>query len=1075
MNSNLRKAVRYALVAGAASAMAAPAVFAQSAPQQTPANNQNQNQNANTAQLGKIEVTGTRIKRTDVETAQPVTIITAQQIQQSGLTTIGDVLQNLTQSGAALNTLFNNGGNGATTIDLRYLGSTRVLVLVNGRRWTPQLDGAVDLNTIPVSVIDHVEILQDGASAIYGSDAIAGVVNIITLKNYNGAEAHAYVGIYHNTYGAKTSKPNNGFSHWDGKIQQYDFTIGSQSDRSGVVFDAGYTNQQSIWAGSRVQSKEAIWTQGGGSSGAPDGRFFFTGTGFRGATFGTATCNPIFNPANGAVPTPANGYGTCDMTLTSTPSNNPQLGNFTNWTPAHAWNYAPLNYFVTPLETKSIYVQGHYDIADNLTFTSEAMYNDRTSQQTLAPSPLFLGLGNYLNNGSFIGIGANNPYNPFGQDIVGNLSQYCPSHTGSKIVATDPNHCSSELLILWGRRPLEAGNRNFNEDVASYTFRMGLNGFFNMLGSEWDWDVGSIYGNTYQSNLTQGLFNTSRLATQLDAPGAAQCNGPGQATQPAGQSVLINGLYYPIITAGCVPFNPFGGFNVNTGQGSLTPQMLAYSQYEEHNVDSVTLRDYTANITGDLFQMPAGPLGMALGAEYLENDGFDHPDSTTATGNTSGNVSTPTDGKEWSNAEYIEFNIPLLADMPLFHSLNLDIANRWTQIKWKGGEPGTTFYGVQNSASATTGRAALKWQPTDDLLIRGSWSQGFRAPSLADLYTGQFTNYPGVADPCAGPPNGGWVLNASPVCPAAPTHTQPNAQIETFGGGNPHLKPEKAISKSVGFVYNPDWFPGFDFSADYYNIQLTNPIGTIGAQQIVNGCYISQNAADCALIRTAGNLISNIFAISTNTGSDHTHGIDVSTHYKFPSTGIGDFKLGLNWTFVRSFVATTVCSPHLSAFDPLTGLPANPKVPACQTGWQSSEQMGHGSAFTAIPSQKGNISLDWNYGDWSARWFIQYIGSWYEPCSKATLKSYTGECSNPTTWNQPNQTMGMNHQGRTIYHDVEGTYHVDAINTDFTFGIRNLFDKEPPATLTAFANSFIPSVGYRVPGRFFYAQVAVKF
>jgi len=157
--------------------------------------------------------------------------------------------------------------------------------------------------------------------------------------------------------------------------------------------------------------------------------------------------------------------------------------------------------------------------------------------------------------------------------------------------------------------------------------------------------------------------------------------------------------------------------------------MLAYSTYEEHNVDSVTMRDYTANITGDLFQMPAGPLGVALGAEYLENDGFDHPDSTTATGNTSGNVSTPTDGREWSNAEYVEFNIPLLSDMFLAHSLNLDIANRWTQIKWKGGQPGTSFYGQQNSASATTGRAALKWQPTDDLLLRGSWSQASGRPA----------------------------------------------------------------------------------------------------------------------------------------------------------------------------------------------------------------------------------------------------------------------------------------------------------------------------------------------------------
>jgi len=287
------------------------------------------------------------------------------------------------------------------------------------------------------------------------------------------------------------------------------------------------------------------------------------------------------------------------------------------------------------------------------------------------------------------------------------------------------------------------------------------------------------------------------------------------------------------------------------------------------------------------------------------------------------------------------------------------------------------------------------------------------------------------------------------------------------------LKPEKAISKSVGFVYNPDWFPGFDFSADYYNIQLNNPIGGISAQQIVNGCYLSQNATDCGLINIQGKVISKIFAISTNTGEFRTHGIDVSTHYKFPSTAAGDFKLGLNWTFIRSVVSTSVCSPHTSLTNPLTGVKGTTLINVCPSGWQSVEIAGTGSAFTAYPTQKGNLSLDWNYGDWSARWYMQFIGSWYERCSKVTLAM--NECSNPTVWNFASQTTGANHQGRTIYHDVEGTYHVDAINTDFTFGIRNLFDKQPPASLTAFANSFIPSVGYRVPGRFFYAEVSVKF
>ncbi|MGA9855835.1 MAG: TonB-dependent receptor plug domain-containing protein, partial [Gammaproteobacteria bacterium] len=245
MNSStsISKAVRYALVAGAASAISAPAVFAQQAPAASTS------AAPSTAQLGKIEVTGTRIKRTDVETAQPVTIITAAQIKATGLSSIGDVLQSITSAGSSLNTNFNNGGNGQTTISLRNLSSVRTLVLVNGQRVDAGLGGSVDLNNIPISIVDHIEVLQDGASAIYGSDAIAGVVNIITIKNYNGAEANAYMGMYdgHADGGG-----------WDGKTQEYDFTIGTSGDRSGVVMNAAYINQDPIWAGNRTISKEPV-------------------------------------------------------------------------------------------------------------------------------------------------------------------------------------------------------------------------------------------------------------------------------------------------------------------------------------------------------------------------------------------------------------------------------------------------------------------------------------------------------------------------------------------------------------------------------------------------------------------------------------------------------------------------------------------------------------------------------------------------------------------------------------------------------------------------------------------------
>src|SRR6185312_1766862 len=186
---SLRNAVKYALMAGTVSALATPAVFAADAAATTTTTTTDSNQS--TAQLGKIEVTGTRIKRTDVETAQPVTIVTQKEIRATGLNSVGDIIAQLPQVRSMLNAQVNNGNDGSNTIDLRNLGSNRVLVLVNGKRWVASTGGTVDFGTIPAAVIDHIEVLQDGASAIYGSDAISGVVNIITIKNYNGAEANA--------------------------------------------------------------------------------------------------------------------------------------------------------------------------------------------------------------------------------------------------------------------------------------------------------------------------------------------------------------------------------------------------------------------------------------------------------------------------------------------------------------------------------------------------------------------------------------------------------------------------------------------------------------------------------------------------------------------------------------------------------------------------------------------------------------------------------------------------------------------------------------------------------------------
>ena len=937
MNSNLiSKAVRYALMAGAASAVAAPSVFAADATTTTAATD------TSTAQLGKIEVTGTRIKRTDVETAQPVSIITQSQIKASGLTSIGDVLQQVSSFGAALNTQFNNGGDGETRLDLRNLSPVRLLVLLNGQRVDSGVSGAVDLNNIPSAIIDHVEVLQDGASAIYGSDAISGVVNIITVKNYNGAEANAFLGEF--------DGKNDG-GGWDGKTQSYDFTIGTSGDKSGVVMNIAYVNQSPMFAGNRSISKEPLVGGGNaaGSSGAAGGRFIIYG---RGNQTGTVLNNPgctFYGSVSATV---------CDLTPKN-PGNTSKTNTISSLRAFGAedkFNYAPLNYLVTPNERTSMFVQAHYDLADNLTFSTMGIYNNRVSQQQLAPSPLFLGGGgSSFSNGQPMSVSKLNPYNPFGIGLIG-ASQFSSGKTGGGKVVPLPS-CyvsgSCEQLALIGRRPLELGNRVFNQEVQSFAFRGGFKGYFNMLGNEWDWDANYNYGKNYESDVTNGLVNTERLQTAL---GSASDAGGGVTDNTA--PCTINGQAAP----GCTPFNIFGGTSLG-GSPSITPAMAKYVLFEAHDVVQEVMRDYTANISGDLFDMPAGPFGIAFGVESLEHDAFAHPDALTQEGNTSGNVTQPSNGREGTKAEYVEFNIPLVTDAPLMKDVSLDLAERWSQFNWEGGNLGGTHVGLQHTANDASGRAALRWQATDSLLLRGSWSQGFRIPSVSEFFLGNSDSFPGLSDPCAGPTG----TKPGTVGCSNGHVVQPNGQIKTTVGGNAALTPERSISRSVGFVYNPSWIPGFDFSLDYWKIELLNAVSVIGGQVILNGCYAG-NAAYCKLITrgagpqgnsSAGSSITDIINTNVNIGGIKTEGVDLSTHYKFPSSSAGDFKVGLDWTFTKSYVLTTPFGSGALSSQELSGT----------TG-------GGGSTVTGgFPKQRATINLAWNSGDWSATWAMEYVGA----------------------------------------------------------------------------------------------------
>ena len=915
------------------------------------------------AELDRIEVTGSRIKRADIESASPVFVIQREEIERTGLTSVGDLLQDLPIAGAALNTQFNNGGNGATTLDLRNLGTNRLLVLLNGRRFVSGITGVVDLNNIPVAVIKRIEILKDGASAIYGSDAISGVVNIITRDDFEGMQANAYFGQFE--------------SENDGEIQSYDFSIGTTSDRGSVFFSASYVKNEDVFARDRAISAEPQFGTGNafGSSGTPQGRI---GAAVLGSF--TLTTDPGADVAN---------LGAAAFRPGDFSSGGPGDG-------ADRFNFAPDNYLLTPQERTNIFTQGTYDVTDDIRMSVEASYNNRSSNQLLAPTPLFLGLFG-SNLAANVGVGAQNPFNPFGVDL----------------------NASSWLL---GRRLIEAGPRIFNQEVDSYRFSAGLEGSFEAMDRYFDWDMNYTYGDIRRSDTNDGQINVQRVQRAL----SNEC-----VTDP-----------------NCVPLNVFGGIpgnpNPEAGDpGSITPEMVDFITFIAQENRGNQLRNYTANLTGELFELPAGPLGFATGYEYRQVEGFDSPDALVTAGITSGNSRQPTSGSVSVDEFYLELAVPILSGITGAERLDLSIAGRWSDYDTFG--------------STTNGKIGIEWQPIDDLLLRATYSQGFRAPTISELFAGQGDSFPMLSDPCsdflglqdpaaAQPPN---VVNncVSQGVPADGSYVQANSQIRITVGSNPNLTPETSDSITFGLVYSPSWLDGLDITLDYYNIELENAISAIGSQTILSAC--ASGLQLCNLIQR-GNIgqVTDVLAAGVNVAALEVEGVDILTSYAFPETDWGFFRIvwdaayqGTNEQVVPDFI---------------------------NGGSVTTNFLGFNQGDVAFARWKSNLDINWSYGDWEATYGMQYIHGSNETCA---VPAAFGFCNLDRDGDGTNEAR---HIGGTTYHDAQVSYHLSEYDTRLSFGVQNLWDKNPPLSTTAFANSFNVA-DYRVPGRFPYVRVTVDW
>jgi iron complex outermembrane receptor protein len=574
---------------------------------------------AQQAQLSEVVVTGSRIQQSIAEQTQPLSVINSAQIDRTGLESVGEILNQLPTMGAALNTKFNSSGNfgyppdgggigaGSAQVDMRNLDCKRTLVMVDGLRWVNEssasgVSGCADLNTIPLPIVDHIEVLEDGASAIYGSDAIAGVVNIITKKRLNGVEVTGYTGEY--------SK--------GGRTTQGDLTIGGSTDKFSAVFIASYYKQEAISSSKWWQSSEPVPRMGigSGSSATPQGRDTF--------------CNPnIAPPAYGScTPDQGNFY---DVTLNNgaippVPPNvaDPAGAPYHNWSGADRFNFAPLNLLLTPSERKSIWTSVNYDVNDDLSLYAKGMFNNRTSTNQAAPEPIFV--GPYAGTGGIadtINISRLNPYNPFGIDLCAVASPTCGVGAGNDVAN-----------FGWvTRRPVEAGPRIFNQDVNTWYFSTGLRGTLHW-GDGFAWDLNFSDSDNKASQQFTGGYNIAKVGIALGDP--AVC-----AQVP-----------------GCVPLDLFGGQT-----RPITQAMLNYILAPQIDSSEQELKLASFNLTGPIFHIQDRAAGIAVGAEYRKYDGIFTPDPLRQDGESQDSFAAPVSQSYHVSEGYAELNLPLLSTL----------------------------------------------------------------------------------------------------------------------------------------------------------------------------------------------------------------------------------------------------------------------------------------------------------------------------------------------------------------------------------------------------------------------------
>ncbi len=942
----------------------------------------------------RVVITGSRIRRSEFTSTQPLQIITAEEATLEGLVDTSEILQSSTVAATAgqINNYFTGfgvvGGPGVNTLSLRGLGAQRTLVLLNGRRAGPAGSrgqvGPTDLNVIPSSLIERVEILTDGASSIYGSDAVAGVVNIITRENLDGGFVNGY-----------TNQP------FEAGGEELNFSIGQgwRFDQGYLSVSADYYERSPLLFGDRDSFRcpqQFLFNADGSQADVIDpdtGKPACNSTGaelvslyFAGGARGASDYAPDLNAVAGGGPIGCDmngwrhvrvfftGHGrACALpsSLASAPWQAPTVDAYNALLRQYAGRSAIATHSdrydsrtaVSPVKRTSLTAFAGYDVTPTTELFAEVLLNRRESEQETWRQ--WFGV-----------VSALHPRNPF------------PASMFDPVLGLNLPITNVEPTLLINSR---------NEQQVDYMRGvLGLRGTLD-FGSGWDWELVGQYSRSDAEYGGTFIYNDRILAaTQFTSVAQAQagCNTARLTTATA-----------------C----PIGGMNLFSpavvGQGALSAVdrdfMLGFETgntvYEHKYIEGL--------LTGELFDLPAGPLGAAFGFQIREEEIDDQPGVQERSGNYWGSSSAvQTVGKDTIKEAFVELEVPILRDVPLFHELSANLSGRMSEYDTYG--------------DSSTYKVGLNWAVTSDWRLRASQGTSFRAPALYELFLGNLTNFgfQQASDPCrnwasstvtnpvrdancaAGRPGEGPLPGAFPTLPTS-------SATVTVGGGLGVLEPETADTFSAGLIWTPG-FVDFNVALDYFSIEVNDQVSQFGAANIVNACYNSENFPNeplCTLFtRAPGTDPTRPYEILTinnsyvNVARQANEGLDLTARYTH-DLGFGDLTVNARASYILNWESQLL----------------NASVPT-----QLHDRIGN-------PEWVANMNARLDSGDWTYFWAANFVPeSDNQKFFISPTATYFGTTVTPVRAVDFYQT-----------HDLSARVKFDDLTIQF--GVQNVFDEAP--------------------------------